>query len=100
MSVIQQDGPDNYRVLDSIHTHYGAHTLIVDPASHKVFVAYASLLAHPRIAVFSPTPSAPEVNVAPVTQHDVEEKDRDSHFALGQLFDIRLTNLDDPDPHR
>jgi DNA-binding beta-propeller fold protein YncE len=55
MSVIQQDGPDNYRVLDSIHTHYGAHTLIVDPASHKVFVAYASLLTQPRIAVFSPT---------------------------------------------
>ena len=55
MTVIQQDGPDNYRVLDEIYTHYGAHTLTVDPASHKVFVAYASLLAHPRIAVFSPT---------------------------------------------
>jgi DNA-binding beta-propeller fold protein YncE len=55
MAVIQQDGPDNYRVLDEIHTHYGAHTLTVDPVSHKVFVAYASLLAHPRIAVFSTT---------------------------------------------
>jgi DNA-binding beta-propeller fold protein YncE len=54
MTVIQQDGHDNYRVLDEIHTHYGAHTLTVDPVSHKVFVAYASLLAHPRIAVFSP----------------------------------------------
>jgi len=55
MTVIQQDGPDNYRVLDEIHTHYGAHTLTVDPVSHRVFVAYASLLAHPRIAVFSAT---------------------------------------------
>ena len=55
LTVIQQDGPDAYRVLDKIHTHYGAHTLAVDPATHKVFVAYASLLAHPRIAVFSPT---------------------------------------------
>ncbi len=55
MTVIQQAGPDNYRVLDSIHTHYGAHTLTVDPTSHRVFVAYASLLTHPRIAVFSPT---------------------------------------------
>jgi DNA-binding beta-propeller fold protein YncE len=53
MTVIQQDDPDNYRVLDQIHTHYGAHTLTVDPVSHRVFVAYASLLAHPRIAVFS-----------------------------------------------
>lgn len=54
LTVIRQDGPDSYRVLDEIHTHYGAHTLAVDPVSHKVFVAYASLLAHPRIAVFSP----------------------------------------------
>ena len=54
MTVIRQNGPDSYRVLDEIHTHYGAHTLTVDPLSHKVFVAYASLLAHPRIAVFSP----------------------------------------------
>ena len=54
MTVIQKDGPDNYRVLDEIHTHYGAHTLTVDPVSHRVFVAYASLLVHPRIAVFSP----------------------------------------------
>jgi DNA-binding beta-propeller fold protein YncE len=55
LTVIQQDDPDNYRVADEMHTHYGAHTLTVDPVSHKVFVAYASLLAHPRIAVFSPT---------------------------------------------
>jgi DNA-binding beta-propeller fold protein YncE len=55
LTVIQQDGPDAYRVLDKINTHYGAHTLTVDPATGKVFVAYASLLAHPRIAVFSPT---------------------------------------------
>lgn len=54
LTVIQQDGPDAYRVLDKIRTHYGAHTLAVDPVSHKVFVGYASLLAHPRIAVFSP----------------------------------------------
>ena len=54
LTVIQQESPNAYRVLDEIHTHYGAHTLAVDPVSHKVFVAYASLLTHPRIAVFSP----------------------------------------------
>jgi DNA-binding beta-propeller fold protein YncE len=54
LTVIQQDSPDSYRVLEEIHTHYGAHTLAVDPVSHKVFVGYASLLVHPRIAVFSP----------------------------------------------
>ena len=55
LTVIQQDGPNAYRVLDEIRTHYGAHTLVLDPASHRVFVGYASLFAHPRIGVFSPT---------------------------------------------
>jgi DNA-binding beta-propeller fold protein YncE len=54
LTVIQQDGPNAYRVLEKIRTHYGAHTLVVDPVSHKVFVGYASFLARPRIAVFSP----------------------------------------------
>jgi len=39
LAVVQQDGPDAYRVLDVIRTHYGAHTLVLDPRSHKVFVA-------------------------------------------------------------
>jgi DNA-binding beta-propeller fold protein YncE len=59
LDVVQQDGPDTYRVLDQISTHYGAHTLVVDPASHQVFVGYASLLNQPRIAVFSPITNQP-----------------------------------------
>lgn len=59
LDVVQQDGPDAYRTLDQISTHYGAHTLALDPASHQVFVGYASLFSHPRIAVFSPTASRP-----------------------------------------
>jgi hypothetical protein len=51
--VIQQDAADSYHVLDSISLHYGAHTLMVDPATHWVYVAYASLLVQPRLAVFS-----------------------------------------------
>ncbi len=54
LTVVQQDGPDAYRVLEVIRTHYGAHTLVLDPLSHRVFVGYASLFNHPRIAVFSP----------------------------------------------
>ena len=55
LTVIQQDGPNAYRVLDEIRTHYGAHTLVLDPVSRRLFVGYASLFAHPRIGVFSPT---------------------------------------------
>jgi YVTN family beta-propeller protein len=54
LSVIQQDSPDSYRRLDQIRLHYGAHTLAVDPATHKVYVAYASLLLPARLAVFAP----------------------------------------------
>jgi YVTN family beta-propeller protein len=54
LTVIQQNNPDSYQVLENISTHYGAHTLALDPESHKIYVAYASLLTHPRIAVFSP----------------------------------------------
>jgi DNA-binding beta-propeller fold protein YncE len=54
LTVIQQNNPDSYKVLENISTHYGAHTLALDPESHKVYIAYASLLTYPRIAVFSP----------------------------------------------
>jgi DNA-binding beta-propeller fold protein YncE len=53
LTIVQQDGADSYRVLEQVSTHYGAHTLAVDPVSHKVYVAYASLFVAPRIAVFS-----------------------------------------------
>jgi DNA-binding beta-propeller fold protein YncE len=57
LTVVQQNSPDAYQVLENISTHYGAHTLAVDPETHKVYVAYASLLMYPRIAVFSPLPA-------------------------------------------
>ncbi len=56
MSVIQQDGIDRYHLLDTVKLHYGAHTLAIDPATHRVYVGYASLLIAPRLAVFSPHP--------------------------------------------
>jgi len=68
LTVIQQDDPNTYRVLDEIRTHYGAHTLGLDPVSHRVFVAYASLFAKPRIAVFSPA-TANDVQKSTVERH-------------------------------
>ncbi|HUO13131.1 MAG TPA: YncE family protein [Caulobacteraceae bacterium] len=57
LSVVQQDSPDSYRQLDQINLHFGAHTLAVDPATHKLYVAYASLLLPARVAVFAPVNS-------------------------------------------
>jgi DNA-binding beta-propeller fold protein YncE len=54
LSVISQDGPDTYRVADTIRLHLNAHTLTLDPATHRLFVGYSSLAIPPRVAVFTP----------------------------------------------
>lgn len=56
LDVIEQKTPNDYVSLDSVKTHFGAHTLAIDPSTHKIYVAYASLFVSPRLAVFSPTP--------------------------------------------
>jgi len=52
--VIQQGEPDRYKVLDTVHLHFGAHTLTVDLATHALYVGYAGLFVDPRVAVFIP----------------------------------------------
>jgi YVTN family beta-propeller protein len=52
--VIQQEEPNKYRILDTLHLHYGAHTLTVDLATHTLYVGYAGLVVYPRVAVFTP----------------------------------------------
>jgi YVTN family beta-propeller protein len=51
MTVIQQDSPDQYHVLENAPTHFGGHSLVVDPATHRVFVAYFG-----SIAAYDPVP--------------------------------------------
>jgi YVTN family beta-propeller protein len=45
MTVIQQDSPEAYRVLEDAPTHFGGHSLVVDPATHRVYVAYFGSMA-------------------------------------------------------
>jgi len=52
--VIQQSDANEYKILDTVHLHYGAHTLTVDPATHTLYVGYAGLVVNPRVAVFIP----------------------------------------------
>jgi DNA-binding beta-propeller fold protein YncE len=49
MTVIQQDSADQYRVLEDAPTRFGGHSLVVDPATHRIFVAYFG-----SIAVYEP----------------------------------------------
>ena len=56
LSVVLQQGKNQYRLGDNIRTHYGAHTVTVDDLTHRVYVGYASLLISPRVVVFSAIP--------------------------------------------
>ena len=51
MTVIQQDSADQYHVLENAPTHFGGHSLVVDPATHRIYVAYFG-----SIAVYDPVP--------------------------------------------
>ena len=54
LCVVDRENDGAFDVVEKISLHFGAHTLAVDPASHRLYVAYASLFIAPRIAVFSP----------------------------------------------
>jgi YVTN family beta-propeller protein len=45
MTVIQQDSPDQYRVLENAPTHFGGHSLVIDPVTHRIYVAYFGSIA-------------------------------------------------------
>lgn len=49
MTVIQQDSADSYRVLEQASTHFGGHAGALDPATHRIYVAYFG-----SIAVYDP----------------------------------------------
>ena len=43
LSVIQEDGPDRYRLVDEMTTRISARTMTVDPATGRVFLAAADV---------------------------------------------------------
>ena len=49
MTVIQQDSADQYHVLEDAPTHFGGHSVVVDPATHRIYIAYFG-----SIAVYEP----------------------------------------------
>jgi DNA-binding beta-propeller fold protein YncE len=51
MTVIRQDSPDGYRLLEDVPTRFGGHSLVVDPVTHRIYIAYFG-----SIAVYEPIP--------------------------------------------
>jgi len=51
MTVIQQISADQYQVLENAATHFGGHSLVIDPVTHRIYVAYFG-----SIAAYDPLP--------------------------------------------
>jgi DNA-binding beta-propeller fold protein YncE len=49
VTVIQQDTPDRYRVLEQAPTHFGGHFVLVDRSTHRIYLAYFG-----NVAVYDP----------------------------------------------
>ncbi|HXC56445.1 MAG TPA: YncE family protein [Rhizomicrobium sp.] len=47
MTVIQQSNGDRYRVLQRLSTQFGARTIEIDPATHRIFTVTADLTPDP-----------------------------------------------------
>lgn len=51
MTVIYQETPDRYTVLEDVPTHPGGHALALDPTTHRLYVVYGA-----EIAIFDAVP--------------------------------------------
>ena len=56
LTVIHQDTPDDYRVLATVTTQVSARTMVLDPATHRIFLAAAKLGATPPATEEQPHP--------------------------------------------
>ncbi len=80
MTVIQQDSADSYRVLENAPTHFGGHSLVIDPATHRVYVAYfGSVAAYDVVA-------APRSGARAPRGFSGNERDRKAVYHVAPTF--------------
>ena len=58
LTVIQQDGPDEYRVIATVTTQVSARTLALDPATHRIYLPAAQFEPPPKGTPEQPLPRA------------------------------------------
>ena len=56
VTVIHQDSPDTYRVVDTVTTQKGARTVALDPKTHRLFLPDAQFGATPAATTEHPHP--------------------------------------------
>jgi DNA-binding beta-propeller fold protein YncE len=58
MTIVHEDSPDKYTVLDNVETAKGARTMELDPKSHKLFVVSSVMNPAPPATADNPRPRA------------------------------------------
>lgn len=56
LTVIHEETPDEYRVVATVTTQVSARTMVLDPASHKIYLAAAKLGSPPPATEAQPHP--------------------------------------------
>jgi DNA-binding beta-propeller fold protein YncE len=56
LTVIHQEAPDEYKVMATVNTQVSARTMVLDSASHKIYLAAAKLGATPPATEERPHP--------------------------------------------
>jgi YVTN family beta-propeller protein len=61
LTVIHQDSPDEYRVTAAVTTQVSARTMVLDPVTHKIYLAAAQFGPTPAATAEQANPRAPLV---------------------------------------
>jgi DNA-binding beta-propeller fold protein YncE len=56
LTVVHQETPDEYKVIATVNTQVSARTMVLDPATHEIFLAAAKLGATPPATEERPHP--------------------------------------------
>ena len=56
ITIVHEDGPDKYTVLDNVETAKGARTMELDPKSHRLFVVSSVMNPAPAATADNPRP--------------------------------------------
>jgi len=56
LTVVHQDTPDDYKVMATVNTQVSARTMVLDPATHRIYLAAAKLGAPPPATAEQPHP--------------------------------------------
>jgi DNA-binding beta-propeller fold protein YncE len=58
MTVIHQESPDKYTVLEDVPTHPGGHALAIDPTTHRIYMVYGGDVAVYAAVIPGKTPAS------------------------------------------